>query len=63
MCPPVPLALAMLAPMLVNILTTHLLVAHGGIFPVPILVTLMWLFLFWRLRSSFTGVFEPRGAA
>jgi putative oxidoreductase len=59
----VPLALAMLAPMLVNILTTHLLVQHGGIFPVPILVTLMWFFLFWRLRSSFTGVFEPRGAA
>jgi len=59
----VPLALAMLAPMLVNILTTHLLVQHGGIFPVPIVVTLMWFFLFWRLRSSFAGVFEARGAA
>jgi putative oxidoreductase len=59
----VPLALAMLAPMLVNILTTHLLVQHGGVFPIPILVTLMWFFLFWRLRSSYTGVFDARGAA
>jgi putative oxidoreductase len=59
----VPLALAMLAPMLVNILTTHLLVAKSGLFPIPVLVTLMWAFLFWRLRASFAGLFEPRGAA
>jgi|SRR5215469_13671937 len=59
----VPLALAMLAPVLVNILTTHILVQHGGVFPVPTVVVLLWLFLFWRLRSSFAGVFEPRGAA
>ena len=59
----VPLALAMLAPVLVNILTTHILVQHGGLVPVPIIVALLWLLLFWRLRSSFAGVFEPRGVA
>ena len=44
----VPLGLTILAPVLVNILTTHLLVMHGGLFPVPILVVLLWLFVFWR---------------
>ena len=53
----VPLGLAILAPVLVNILTTHLLVMHGGLFPVPILVMLLWLFLFWRHRAAFYGVF------
>jgi len=59
----VPLALAILAPMLVNILTTHLLVMHGGLFPVPILVVLLWLFLFWRNRAAFYGVFGISAAA
>jgi hypothetical protein len=59
----VPLALAMLAPILVNILCTHILVQHGGLFPLPIVVILLWLFLFWRHRSSFAGLFEARTAA
>jgi putative oxidoreductase len=59
----VPLALAILAPVLVNILTTHLLVMHGGLFPVPILVVLLWLFLFWRHRAAFYGVFGISAAA
>ena len=58
----VPLALAILAPMLVNILTTHLLVMHGGIFPLPTLVVLLWLFLFWRYRAAFYGVFGVSAA-
>jgi putative oxidoreductase len=59
----VPLALAILAPMLVNILSTHLLVMHGGLFPVPTLVVLLWLFLFWRHRTAFYGVFGASPAA
>lgn len=59
----VPLGLAILAPMLVNIVTTHLLVMHGGIFPVPTLVVLLWLFLFWRYRAAFYGVFGVSAAA
>jgi len=59
----VPLALTILAAIIVNILTTHLLVMHGGLFPVPILVVLLWLLVFWRVRGSFAGIFEARGAA
>ena len=56
----VPLALALLAPMLVNIFATHILVAHSGLFPVPVIVALMWAFLFWRNRSAFAPLFQPR---
>lgn len=55
----VPLALAMLAPVLVNVLTTHLLVMHGGLFPLPTLAVLLWIFLFWRYRQAFAGIFQP----
>ena len=58
----VPLALTILAAMIVNILTTHLLVMHGG-FPIPVFVSLLWLLVFWRVRDSFAGLFAPRGAA
>jgi putative oxidoreductase len=52
----VPLGLTILAPILVNILTTHILVMHGGLFPVPILCVLLWLLIFWRYRSAFAGI-------
>ena len=55
----VALALTILAAILVNILTTHLLVMHGG-FPIPIFVTLLWLLLFWRHRAAFSGIFQAR---
>lgn len=55
----VPLALTILAAILVNILTTHILVMHGGL-PIPIFVTLLWLLVFWRHRSSFSGIFQAR---
>ncbi len=58
----VPLALTILAAILINILTTHLLVMHGG-FPIPVVVTLLWLLVFWRVRDAFAGLFAPRGAA
>jgi hypothetical protein len=55
----VAVGLIILAAELVNILTTHILVMHGG-FPIPILVVLLWLLVFWRHRSSFSGIFQPR---
>jgi hypothetical protein len=55
----VAVGLIILAAELVNILTTHILVMHGG-FPIPIFVTLLWLLVFWRHRSSFSGIFQPR---
>ncbi len=59
----VPLALTVLAAEMVNILSFHILVAHGGLFPLPIIVVLLWLLVFWRVRASFAGILAPTGAA
>ncbi len=57
----VAIGLIILAAELVNILTTHILVMGGqGLFPIPILVVLLWLLVFWRHRSAFSGIFQPR---
>ena len=55
----VPLALTVLAAMLVNILTTHILVMHGG-FPIPIVAVLLWILVFWQVRGAFAGIFQAR---
>jgi len=55
----VPLALALLAPVIVNIDLTHILMAPSGL-PVAALVTIFWLLVFLRVRDSFAGIFEPR---
>ena len=57
----VAVGLIILAAELVNILTTHILVMNGGgLFPVPILVVLLWLLVFWRHRAAFSGIFQAR---
>jgi putative oxidoreductase len=57
----VPLALTVLAAEIVNILTTHILVMHGnGLFPIPILVVIFWIIVFWSVRSAFAGIFQAR---
>lgn len=57
----VPLALTVLAAMLLNILSTHILVMQGnGLFPIPILVVVLWLLVFWRVRSAFAGIFQAK---
>jgi putative oxidoreductase len=56
----VPLALTTLAAEIVNILTTHILVMHSGLFPVPILVVILWLIVFWNVRSAFVGIFQAK---
>ena len=57
----VAVGLTILAAEIVNILTTHVLVMHGqGLFPVPTLVVILWLIVFWRHRSAFSGMFQPR---
>ncbi len=55
----VPLALTVLAAELVNILTTHALVMHGG-FPIPIVVVILWSIVFWSVRPAFAGILQPR---
>ena len=55
----VPLALAMLAPVIVNILCFHALMAPAGL-PVAILVTVLWSIVFTRARSAFAGLLQQR---
>jgi hypothetical protein len=55
----VPLALAILAPVLVNILDYHVTMDPGSI-GIGLLATILWLILFLRYRSSFAQIFEQR---
>src|SRR5215469_7999683 len=48
----VPLALTVLAAQLVNILTTHILVMKGVGLPIPIVVVIFWIIIFWSVRSA-----------
>jgi putative oxidoreductase len=55
----IPLALALLAPVIVNIVSTHIFLSPSGL-PLAALVTILWALIFLRVRSSFDGIFEPR---
>ncbi len=56
----VPLALALLAPVLVNILVFHLTMQPSGL-PPGLFATILWFILAWRFRASFAplGVRKP----
>src|SRR5580765_8070954 len=58
----VPLALTLLGPVIVNILSFHVLMAPAGL-PTAIVVSLLALFLVWRYRQNFAGIVKaaPRG--
>jgi len=58
----VPLALALLAPVIVNILMFHVLMLPAGL-PPGLLATLFWFVVAYNVRSSFAGIFAARGAA
>ncbi len=51
-----PLALLLLGPVLVNILSFHIFMAPRQI-PLALVATALWLILFFRVRSAFSGVF------
>ena len=55
----VPLALALLAPVIVNILIFHCLMAPEGL-PLACITTLLWAVVFINKRSSFAGLFVAR---
>jgi putative oxidoreductase len=55
----VPLALALLAPVLVNILTFHVLMAPAGL-PMALFVTILWTVIFLQVRPAFSGLFQSR---
>jgi putative oxidoreductase len=58
----VPLALILLAPVIVNILLFHVLMSLTGL-PLALVVTLLWLVVFLSVRSAFAGLFQQRVAA
>jgi putative oxidoreductase len=55
----VPLALALLGPVIVNILLFHALMAPDGL-PMAVIVAALWSVLFSRLRSAFAGLFQQK---
>jgi putative oxidoreductase len=54
----VPLALTVLAGMIINIDLIHITMAPSGL-PMAAVVSLLWLLVFLRVRSNFAGIFEP----
>jgi hypothetical protein len=54
----VPLALTILAAIIVNIDLTHITMAPSGL-PMAAVVSLLWLLVFLRMRSNFAGILEP----
>ncbi len=55
----VPLALVLLGPVIVNIILYHILMAPQGL-PLALIVTALWLTVFWAVRSAFTGIFAAQ---
>ncbi len=55
----VPLALALLAPVIVNIFLVHVYLAPSGI-PLAIVVVAFELFLVWVHRAAFAPMLRPR---
>jgi putative oxidoreductase len=55
----VPLALSALAPVIVNILCFHALMAPSGL-PLALFVALLWAVIFVDVRPAFAGLFQPR---
>jgi hypothetical protein len=58
----VPLALTILAPILVNILLFHTLMQPSGL-PMAFVFVLLWFLVFFRVRSAFAGIFQNRAEA
>ena len=55
----VPLALVLLAPVLVNILLFHILMQPKGV-AMGALATLLWFLVAYRVRSAFYGLIQQR---
>ena len=57
----VPLALALLGPVIVNIILFHLLLNPAAA-QLAVVVTILWFFLFYRYRANFSGLFVQKAA-
>ena len=58
----VPLAVAILAPVIVNILVFHALMAPSGL-PLAFFVAVLWAVIFVDVRAAFGGLFQSRSKA
>jgi putative oxidoreductase len=54
----VPLGLVLLAPIIVNIDLVHILMDPSGL-PIAIVISILEVFLIWRYREAFAGIFRP----
>lgn len=57
----VPIALVLLGPVIVSILLYHVLMAPAGL-PIALVVLVLWVIVFYGVRSAFAGVFEMRAS-
>jgi putative oxidoreductase len=55
----VPLAVAVLAPVIANILVFHALMAPSGL-PLALFVAVLWALIFVGVRPAFAGLFQSR---
>ena len=55
----VPLALALLAPVLFNIIVFHLLMAPSGL-PIAGIFVVLWFLVFYPVRSAFAGLVQKQ---
>ena len=55
----VPLALAILAPVIVNILCFHALMAPSGL-PLAVIVAVLWALILVNVRQAFAALVQPR---
>ena len=55
----VPLALVVLAPVIVNILCFHAFMAPSGL-PLALFVAVLWALIFVDVRPAFAALFQPR---
>ncbi len=55
----VPIALVLLGPVVVNILLFHALMAPAAL-ALPVVVTALWLTVFFGVRKAFAGIFTLR---
>ncbi len=53
------LGLALLAPVIFNILVFHILMAPSGLL-LAVIVALLWMLVYHRHRSAFKGLFQKR---
>ena len=54
------MALTLLAPVLANIVFFHAFMAPGGL-PLSLILTALWIVVFYYHRAAFAGLFQVRG--